>query len=585
MFRCTLAFCLSILLGMMTPGLGSAQPLVHLKLRPERLTYAREVEQEATQKHDSLGLAEAWYLYGKTYVFAGDYLTAQVYFLKALHVQEPRGASFELSRLYVRLSETENRLGRFGQALAYAKQALQVAKDCRSDKALLRANGNLALLCEEKWANQLGSDTAKFRQVLTYHRLAESYCYKLNDTLGIAEANMNIGVLYTKVADQQAINNLKEALRLFALKRKEGIRVYAMSKLAAAYVRFGKLELAHQTLQEAEQFYSRWHLNEYHIRLDLERNFVTYYTATGQWQLAFDRLKRQHQLEQSQILADRDGAISRLNIEYDTQKKESLLTTQKRELALRMANLKEQQLLILAIAGLLLLTIGLLVNYFRLNQTLARTSRQNVELVKEQNHRVKNNLQVVSSLLSLQASRLTDEVAKQAVEESQLRVQSMAILHRRLYDGDQLAQVDVDEFIRELVSGVLLSFGYLTVPVQYALDPILLSADKATPLGLIINELVTNACKYAFPDNDEPQLWIECRQHGRTIMLTVADNGPGMDHDVPVLQTDNMLVAKTRTFGLTLIEAQAMQLNGRAQFGSGKDMGGRGTVFTLDFTI
>ena len=577
--------CLGILLGLLLPGLGSAQALIHLKIKPDRLAYAREVEQEARQKHDSLGLAEAWYLYGKTYVFSGDFLTGQVYFLKALHVHEPRGASFELSRLYVRLSETENRLGRFEQALAYAKRALAVAQKSRSERALLRAYGNLALLCQEKWVNQLQSDTAKFRQVLTYHRLAESYCYQLKDTMGIAEANMNIGVLFTKVLDRQAVTRLKEALRLFALKNKEGIRVNAMSKLAAAYVAFGEPALARQTLQQAVQFYNRWHLNEYYIRLDLERNFVNYYTATGQWQPAFDRQKRLHELERSQILADRDGAISRLNIEYDIQKKESLLAAQKRELNLRMDNLKAQRWLILAIAGLLLMTIGGLVTYFRLNQKNERISRQNADLVKEQNHRVKNNLQVVSSLLSLQASRLTDEVARQAVEESQLRVQSMAILHRRLYDGQQLAQVESNEFIRELVSGVLLSFGYLAVPVQYSLDRIFLSVDKATPLGLILNELITNACKYAFPANRQPQLWINCHQRGRTVTLTVADNGPGMaDAEGSMLQTDNLLVAKTRTFGLTLVEAQVTQLNGRGRFDSG-GAGRRGTVFTLDFTV
>ncbi|MBO0937036.1 tetratricopeptide repeat protein [Fibrella sp. HMF5335] len=586
MIRSTLIVCLGILLWLLTSTVGLTQAPIHLKLRPERLAKARALEQKAIREKDSLQLAEAWYLFGKTYVFAGDLPTAQAYFLKALHVHEPRGASFELSRLYVRLSETENKLGRFDEALTYAKRAMLVAQQSRSDKdrALVRAYGNMALLYQDHWAGQLRTDTTKFAQVLTYFRQAEAFCYKLNDTLGIAECNMNIGALLVKRLDKQAIVYLKEALRLFALKHKEGIRVNAMLQLAGAYVTFGKPALAYQALQQAEQFYISHKLNEYDLRLGLETSFVNYYTATGQWQAAFDRLKRQHELERSQILADRDGAISRLNIEYDTEKKEALLATQKRELGLRATNLRTQQWLTLAMVGLLLMAIGLLATFFRLNQKNERISRQNAELVKEQNHRVKNNLQVVSSLLSLQASRLTDEAAKQAVEESQLRVQSMAILHRRLYDGEQLALVDLDEFIRELVNGVLITFGCQSASVRFSIDTIYLSADKATPLGLIMNELTTNACKYAFPGNANPQLWIHCRRKGRLVLLDVADNGPGLTEvDVSQLQTDNLLVAKKRTFGLMLIEAQVTQLNGRGHFDSGGKGLGQGTVFSLEF--
>ena len=586
MIRFILTVCPGILLWLLMPRLGLAQAPIHLKLHPERLVKARALEQKAIREKDSLQLAEAWYLYGKIHVFAGDLPTAQAYFLKALHVHEPRGASFSLSRLYVRLSETEHKLGRFDEALAYAKRALLVAQQSRSDKdrALVRAYGNLALLYEDHWAAQLETDTAKFTRILTYFRQAEALCYKLNDTLGIAEVHMNIGVLLTEHADRQSITYLEEALRLFTLKDKEGVRVKAMLKLAAAYLRFGKRQQAHQALQKADYLYDSLKLNEYDLRMDLESGFVTYYATIDRWKPAFDRLKEQHKLERSQILADRDGAISRLTIEYRTKERDAVLTAQDRELALRGQNLRTQQWLTLTTVGLLLMAVGLMVVFFRLNRKNERISRHNAELVKEQNHRVKNNLQVVSSLLSLQASRLTNKAAKQAVEESQLRVQSMAILHRRLYDGNQLAQVDLEDFIRELINGVLDTFGQLAVPVYFSIDPIYMSADKATPLGLILNELVTNACKYAFPKTDDPKLWIYCRRKGRMVLLEVADNGPGMtEANVPQHQTDRLVVTKIRTFGLALIDAQVTQLNGRGHFDSGGQALAQGTVFTLEF--
>ncbi|MVM39019.1 hypothetical protein GO730_18165 [Spirosoma sp. HMF3257] len=223
------------------------------------------------------------------------------------------------------------------------------------------------------------------------------------------------------------------------------------------------------------------------------------------------------------------------------------------------------------------------VVFFRLSRKNQRISHRNVELIKEQNHRVKNNLQVVSSLLSLQAKRLTDEAAKKAVEESRLRVQSMAIIHRKLYDGDKLAVVNLDEFIQELVNGVLKSFGYPFATVQYAIDTNSLSADKAIPLGLILNELITNACKYAFPQNENPHLTVRCYAQHAKLYLQVTDNGPGLE--VPVIQTDDLYDPQTKSFGMSLIQAQVMQLNGTYQFSSADKTESTGTTFTMEFKL
>ena len=593
-------FVNALVLWTLCTGASLAQP-IRLKLKPDRMQHAKEIEQKARASKDSLLLAEAWYLYGKTYVFAGDYSTAQNYFLKSLRIQEAHGESYELARLYIRLSETEGRLGHFKTALQDANTALQVARRIQSDRGQMNAYGALARVYEGIWTGRSKGKRTDYERILAFYKKRESLGYKLNDTLGIAEASVEIGTLFTRVNDLRAIPYLERGVYLLTLLNKDGTRINALLQLTAAYLMAHKTHLALRTLQEAEKLYGIKKVDEFDIHLALERNYVLYFRTTGQWKQAFSHLRTLNELERSQLLADNEGSISRLNIEYETEKKQAQLNVQSKELALRTENLRTQRQFTAAASTLLVMAVGMSFVFFRLSRKNQRISRQNEELVKEQNHRVKNNLQVVSSLLSLQSKRLTDEAAKKAVEESRLRVESMAILHRRLYDGDKFARVNVDEFIRELVGVVLKSYGCCEVNTVFTIDNTDLSADKAVPLGLILNELTTNACKYAFTHTKDPQLSITCHRKNNKIELTVADNGPGLDGpglDGPGVSDNDQLdeqsgetnedrnsvyTQRSSTFGMQLIEAQVDQLRGTSEFISMKTTAGPGTLFVLKF--
>ena len=584
MSRSAAYFLLLLLVWLLTPGLCAAQ-VVPLQLIPDRMRYAREVEQKALKAHDSLGLAEAWYLYGKTYVLAGDYHTAHTYFMKAMRVHEPRGDSFELSRLYVRLAENEERLGRFHEAKQFAQRSLQIAQRTRSDKALIRSYGVLGSLAAHRWHNGNRPDSLN---ILTFFGLEEQLCQKLKDTLGLAEARMHIGSFLSYANQRQGIPYLQDAVFIFRQKNKDGILINALIELATAYLRLGQKKQALINLLDAQKIYSQKSLSSYSILLGMEQCFVDYYTETNDWKRALEHTNKLTTLQQGQLLANNEGAISRLNIEYETEKKEATLRTQTTELAA----LRLQKWFALLVSILLLITAGSSVIFFQLYRKNKRTSRRNEELVKEQNHRVKNNLQVVSSLLSMQSKRLVDETAKKAINESRLRVQSMAILHQYLYEGEQLTAIDLAEFIPELVNGVLQSYGYPTLQPAFDIDPINLAADRAVPLGLIINELTTNACKYAFPEikNGLPDYIISCKWNKQQIRLTVADNGPGIEQvnketngqkQANGKSTQTIQPVVSRSFGMQLIQAQVEQLRGTYQFRTGEAEGDRGTTFML----
>ncbi len=562
-------FCYSLSCAWLSPAVV-AQP-VNTGLNPDRVQYARQVEQQATRTHDSLLLAEAWYLWGKTYVFAADYRRAQSYFLNALRVHEPRGDSFELSRLYVRLSENEIRLGRPNVGLVYAKRAHEVALRIHSDKALARSYPALAKACEALNKCPIDQHSPVYRQIIRYYQAEERAGRKQNDTMGVAEANLNMGAFLVTSRDPKAVLYLQTALALFMQGNKYELRIRTLLKLAFARLLTREFNQALQLIQQAETIYTQHKLPQADLRIGLEDAYIAYFTATRQWFNVVGHLQLLNRLEKRQLLADRDGAVTRLNLEYETEKKEALLYAQHQELLL-------QQRFIIVTTLLLLVTAGLSIFFFRLYRKNQRLSRQNKELVKEQNHRVKNNLQVVLSLLRLQSDRLTDPTARQAIEESQLRIQSIATLHQKLYDGEQLAMVALPEFIPDLISGVLQTFGLLQTVVQYNVDPVYLSADKATPLGLILNELATNACKYALPDTPQPRLWIACHRNGRSLHVEVADNGPGFSEGPPPV-FEAGFSDEVSTFGMSLIQTQVSQLNGKGGFRTGST----GALFQFEF--
>nr|WP_262923874.1 sensor histidine kinase [Spirosoma liriopis] len=212
--------------------------------------------------------------------------------------------------------------------------------------------------------------------------------------------------------------------------------------------------------------------------------------------------------------------------------------------------------------------IGCLVFYW-LFRKYRRLSEHNAKLVKEQNHRVKNNLQSITSLLGLQYNRLTDPAAREAVEESLLRVEAMALVHQRLYDGERLVEVDLREYIPELVSGVLRSFNFNHVQPKYTLSPIWLDADRAISVGLLLNELVTNSCKYAFPDHPNPALAISCQEVNGKLNVLFVDNGPGFTPK-----------PKANSFGMKLMDMITQKLKGKSYFNMDN-----GCSFTLSFDL
>jgi two-component sensor histidine kinase len=207
----------------------------------------------------------------------------------------------------------------------------------------------------------------------------------------------------------------------------------------------------------------------------------------------------------------------------------------------------------------------------RAEEIVKSSLREKELLLKEIHHRVKNNLQITSSLLRLQAGKIADAGVRQLLRESQDRIRSMALVHDMLYRSQDLARVDFPDYVRTLVIQLFRSYnagGRIRSSVE--LEPIVFGVDLAVPCGLIINELVANALKHAFPGERQGNVRVRMSSTPDRYILSVRDDGVGLPPQLDYLHTE--------TLGLQLVRMLTEQIGGHVRLDTTS-----GTEFIIQF--
>ena len=312
------------------------------------------------------------------------------------------------------------------------------------------------------------------------------------------------------------------------------------------------------------------------MRLEVHEALSDLHRRAGQADSAVWHLQRYVAWKDSLFTRENSARIADLQARYDLVRKDADLEHQQLLLARR----RTQLTVALSVAGLLVLVVIALwraraqrrrhLDEVREQHARVKETLQEKELLlRELHHRVKNNLQTVSSLLRLQSRADMDPAARTAIEEANARVKSMVLVHQDLYREGQLTAVDMQAYLPKLGTALLRGHGLeQRVRLSWTIDPLRLDVDSAVPIGLIVNELITNALKHAFPGEGAGEVGVELHDRGEILQLTVRDDGVGLE-PVPA-------GARSGEHGMGLVATFAGSLDAQWEVD-----GSAGTVVTL----
>jgi len=295
-----------------------------------------------------------------------------------------------------------------------------------------------------------------------------------------------------------------------------------------------------------------------------------YYKSKGDETNALINHEKLKKYQDSLFASNQAIKVHRIENEFNRKQKNIEISALKKTTEAQDRALDLRNAMILMGSIMLLVLSGLLFGLYRLYRTNQKNqkqlSEQNVQisqalaqnqvLMKEIHHRVKNNLQVVSSLLSMQARKVTDVDTKEALNSSRTRVQSMSLLHQNLYQGEEITEVNVSDYIEEMVKTIVNTYNVNdNIELNLDIENLDLDVDVLMPLGLVANELICNALKYAFVGRDKGKLDISLESQGDTIIFRVKDDGVGLAED--------SLPVKKESLGARLINLFTERLGGK----------------------
>lgn len=531
------------------PQLETAIGRMHANLsQPDSALHWFHQAQEGFEKNgDRKGLANVFTKFRWVYNYLGQFEKAHEYAFKALAIYEELRDEPGMANAFSYIGEILYSQQKYSEAAAYAQKGYDIQKR-------LNLKDDLAYSCQnlgDAWLQ-----TGDYDKALAFQTEGLEIRRELKNDLNIGlSLNSRGNVLKYMERYSEALGDYKAALIIGRMAGFQPLIQSCVSNIGhvlniqkkyreALPYHLEKLRSLHET--------SKWE--------DAPENYLLIaeaYSGIGKYDSAYHYQKLHSEIKDSLLTEESSARMSELQTQYETAQREAKIAVQEEKM-------KEQRTVIWAIAMVLIIALLTGTLLWRLTLQLRKRNEEKEFLIKEIHHRVKNNLQVLSSLLHLQSRHIKDETALDAVREGQNRVDAMGLIHQKLYMGNNIAAVEMRDYLQNLGHTLLDTFGLEDqVKINYKLEPINLDVDTAIPLGLIINELLTNSLKYAFTDGRqgiiEISLWIN---ESNLLCLKVADNGPGKSA-APQLKGST-------SFGSNLVEILSKKLKGKPQILEGE---------------
>ena len=516
-------------------------------LRMEELDSAEQALNDAIPL---IPFSESWLLYtnlGYVYERKGMLGEAFTYASKTLEIGEKYGDEKAKAMAYSDMSNLFWKQGKFESALSFGLKSLQIfekrgLKDLDYDFTLHLVGQYLVDLKRPEEAIQYFEHSAI---------LGERYGFYNN----ISDTFIALSNLQTQLGNYpEAKKSALEALRYAELLENDFM-------IMRSYFSLGKVSFALQDYLEASNYFetSITKANDdfgdkFYLSLVYEE-LSKAYEGAGAFEKALLTSRKSEEFRKDVFTAEAEERIALIQTQMEVAQKENTIKLQEAKLSQQ----KIIQVLYLTIAVVLVLILFLLYRvYIRKRSYSLLLEKKNEEkefLLREIHHRVKNNLETISSLLSLQISKIKNREFQQVMEETYTRVQSMGMIHLQLYGEKNLKGVEMKYFFESLGQFILETFDAENrVEVNIDMSTLKLDVDLAIPIGLIVNELISNSLKYAFPNQGKGEIRVSLYEKEEILLLEVADDGVGIKPDFIPLGTG---------FGSELISLLTRQLDGK----------------------
>ncbi|MEM7656324.1 MAG: histidine kinase dimerization/phosphoacceptor domain -containing protein [Bacteroidota bacterium] len=496
------------------------------------VAYATWYAKEAHKSQDSFLIARSENFLGIAIYGTGDVNEAIRHYLLAYRGFESVGDSLQMGIVLNNVGAAYEVRGKREETLRYYEEAASIFEALNNQEWIAIVQNNLA--------NQYFITDPK-KALVSYQK-----AYEIHQTLGIKDRIgsflMNMANCYNELGQfDRGIALVEEAIPLLE-------QINDQEGLVNANLALGKAYFDLEQLGKAENYLlNGWQIAFDHDLLARQSNLALalgeLYKQKRSYREALKWRETHVSLQDSLFNREKDQQMTEMLAEFEAENKdkEIRLLTAENEVARLNLQQNRRRMLLLGIGTFLVLIIAGLIgmlwnNNRRQNQQLSEKNGQLAQalddketLMREIHHRVKNNLQVISSLLRLQGRRLEDPSAKIAIEASQARLEAISLIHHFLYQDEDVANVDVKAYLSELLRQ-LSSLHQGTIDqleISSDLDNVSLDIDVVLPISLVVNELLTNAFKYADYAQGQVNIHLAFKREPEALLLQVRDNGPG----------------------------------------------------------
>ncbi len=476
---------------------------------------------------------------------------SSIYYLLLLKEKIPLNDTIKLSYTYAELSKTFLSLNNEDRALEFSDKALDLidGKKYKLSKARIETV-KASILINLKRYDDAETLLQVDKSVFNNPRLTR---YKENKNL--LRAEIALAKLDHQLAEQ-IITEIDQS------SFKEDLL-----PLVRINIMLGKIALAKNDFQKVATILNKTKTQiDKTTHLKLTKSYHTlaskYYQYVGDYQKANQALVIKEKILDSLYNIQRINLAQNLEAKYKRDQQDQRIATMSVQEKFNQARMTQQRWLIFGALFLAAIFAGL---FFKFSQQNKKIKEQNIViskalaekevLLKEIHHRVKNNLQVISSLLGLQSRKIKDQVALDAINEGRTRVQSMSLIHQNLYKENNLTGIEIKDYLEKLCKNLFATYNISNeqISLDTNIESIILDVDSIVPIGLILNELISNSLKHAFPDSKPGIISIDISKNNEGLLMTVSDNGIGMKSDDPFTDSDS--------FGYHLIKAFQRKLN------------------------